>query len=222
MRPACLHLTPSLLVLPLYVHHSLSLALGARLDTGHDRGYTQPHPHTVMYTLCTAIPQVHQLASNNDLIPPGERAWRSRTHAAARIALGQLLVWTRRRQNDDYWKERWPDTLIGDKSTRSGKGTNMWGNQPHKLTLQQKSCRKSSDLLSQQKQIICYYILSCYICVMQNNWTICCTLMFVCLKNIREIREIQPKILQSHSLAVWQDKIYSGNQILSTCNIVTN
>lgn len=92
VRPECLDLAQSPLVLPLYVHHSLSLALGACLDTGHDRGYTHPLPHAVINTLYTTVLQVHQLASNNDLIPPGVRAWRSRTAATARIALGQLKV----------------------------------------------------------------------------------------------------------------------------------
>lgn len=90
VRPECLDIVQSSLVLPLYVHHSLSLALGECLDTGHDRGYTQPYPHTVMNTLSTTVLQVHQLGSNNDLIPPGVRAERSRTAATVCIALGQL------------------------------------------------------------------------------------------------------------------------------------
>lgn len=60
MGPECLDVTQSSLVLPLYVHHSLSLALGACLDTGHDRGYTYPHPHTVINTVSTTFLQVHQ------------------------------------------------------------------------------------------------------------------------------------------------------------------
>lgn len=79
---ACAPGFSSSLVLPQYVHHSLSLALGECLDTGHDRGYTYPHPYTVINTVYIAVLQVHQLASNNDLIPPGVnwRARRSRTY----------------------------------------------------------------------------------------------------------------------------------------------
>jgi len=118
----CLDLTQSSLVLPLYVHHSLSLALGACLDTGHDRGYT----HTVINTVYSPVLQVHQLASNNDLIPPGViwRARRSRSRPPdqkaslwvgadvhcrylslflACIALGQLQVWTSQGEKDDYY-----------------------------------------------------------------------------------------------------------------------
>lgn len=87
VRPECLNLTQSSLLLPLFVHHSPSLALGACLDTGRDRGYTQVHPHTVINTLYTTVLQVHQQASNNDLIPPGVRATRSRTAATAALLL---------------------------------------------------------------------------------------------------------------------------------------
>lgn len=87
VRPECLNLTQLSLLLPLFVHHSPSLALGACLDTGHDRGYTQLHPHTVINTLYATVLQVHQQASNNDLIPPGVRATRSRTAATAALLL---------------------------------------------------------------------------------------------------------------------------------------
>lgn len=87
VRPECLNLTQSSLFLPLLVHHSLNLALGACLDRGHDRGYTQRHPHTVINTLSTPVLQVHQQASNNDLIPPEVRATRSRTAATAALLL---------------------------------------------------------------------------------------------------------------------------------------
>lgn len=87
VRPECLNLTQSSLFLPLLVHHSPNLALGACLDTGHDRGYTQRHPHTVINTLSTPVLQVHQQASNNDLIPPEVRATRSRTAATAALLL---------------------------------------------------------------------------------------------------------------------------------------
>lgn len=116
VRPECLDLTQSSLVLPLYVHHSLSLALGACLDTGHDRGYTQPHPHTVINTLYTTVLQVHQLASNNDLIPPGVRARRSRT--AATFALlsdnfkyepdkERMMTTSRKRDGLLYYSYQW-------------------------------------------------------------------------------------------------------------------
>lgn len=87
VRPECLNLTQSSLFLPLLVHHSPNLALGACLDTGHDRGYTQRHPHTVINTLSTPVLQVHQQASNNDLIPPEVRATRSRTAATTALLL---------------------------------------------------------------------------------------------------------------------------------------
>lgn len=87
VRPESLNLTQLPLLLPLFVHHSPSLALGACLDPGRDRGYTQLHPHTLINTLDTTVLQVHQQASNNDLIPPGVRATRSRTAPTAALLL---------------------------------------------------------------------------------------------------------------------------------------